>query len=230
MHWILKHSPIFFDFDGLLVDTEELHFQAYVEMMKRHGVFLPWDFTTFASIAHKSSEGLRLAITSLAPKLVESLSWETLYDHKKEAYMALLERGNLKLMEGAEEILNMVQKANIPHAVVTNSTRTQTEMIRKNLPLLNRVPHWITREDYEKAKPSPDAYLKAIEVLGHSDTMLGFEDTLRGIRALEGAKITPVLIAPLDHPQMKEIPEGSLKHYSSFRDILRCYTSCDKNV
>ncbi|MBF5059742.1 HAD family hydrolase [Candidatus Neptunochlamydia vexilliferae] len=219
MSWILDYSPIFFDFDGLLVNTEHLHFQAYQKMLESHGVDFPWDFPSFAAVAHKSSEGLRLMIAAHAPALVEKEGWDALYEQKKGEYAKLLEKGSLEMMPGAETILEKVQEANIPHAVVTNSTRRQTEMIRQNLPILNIIPHWITREDYAEPKPAPDAYLKAIEILGKSEKMLGFEDALRGIRALERARITPVLICPPDHPQMGNV-NPDLHYYSSFLEIL----------
>ena len=220
MSWILDYSPIFFDFDGLLVNTEHLHFQAYQKMLERNGASFPWDFPSFAAVAHKSSEGLRQLITSHAPMLVASKTWETLYDEKKKEYAKLLEAGSLDLMPGAQTILETVQMAKIPHAVVTNSTRKQTEMIREKIPVLNNIPHWITREDYENPKPSPDAYFKAIEMLGKSDKMLGFEDALRGIRALEGAAITPILVCPSDHPQMDDLSKDSLHYYPSLTNLL----------
>ena len=220
MSWMLDYSPIFFDFDGLLVNTEHLHFQAYQNMLEGHGALFPWDFSSFAAIAHKSSEGLRKLITSHAPALVKTHSWENLYDQKKDEYAKLLEAGNLELMPGAQTILETVQMAKIPHAVVTNSTRKQTEMIREKIPVLHNIPHWITREDYENPKPSPDAYLKAIEILGKSEKMLGFEDALRGIHALQGAAITPVLICSATHPQMEELPQDLIHHYPSLTALL----------
>ncbi len=221
MSWILDYSPIFFDFDGLLVNTEHLHFQAYQNMLEGHGVQFPWDFPSFAAVAHKSSEGLQKMITAHAPTLVQTHSWNTLYNEKKKEYAKLLETGSLDLMPGAQTVLEMVQMAEIPHAVVTNSTRKQTDTIREKIPILNKIPYWITREDYENPKPSPDAYLKAIEILGKSEKMLGFEDALRGIRALQGAAITPVLVCPTDHPQMKEIPKDSLKYYPSLTALFK---------
>ncbi|MDN3509672.1 MAG: HAD family hydrolase, partial [Candidatus Neptunochlamydia sp.] len=174
----------------------------------------------FAAVAHKSSEGLRELITSHAPTLVASKTWGTLYNEKKSEYTKFLETGSVDLMPGAQIALDTVQMAKISHGVVTNSTRKQTEMIREKIPTLNNIPYWITREDYENPKPSPDAYLKAIEVLGKSEKMLGFEDALRGIRALEGAAITAVLVCPSDHPQMADIPNNSLHYYPSLTAIF----------
>lgn len=220
MHWILDYSPIFFDFDGLLVNTEHLHFQAYQKMLEKNGVSFPWDFFSFALVAHKSAEGLRQLITSHAPELVSSKSWERLYHEKREEYAKILAAGHLQLMPGAKYLLEMVQKAKIPHAVVTNSTQNQTDMIRKKIPFLNTISHWITREDYLHPKPAPDAYRKAVERLGGSKKMLGFEDTLRGALALESASITPVLICPLDHPQMGEVAGKSWRHYPSLVNLF----------
>lgn len=219
MRWFLDYSPIFFDFDGLLVNTEHLHYRAYRQMLERHGVSFLWDFPTFASVAHKSSQGLRDLITSHAPALVEEKSWETLYAEKTQEYVQLLEGRNLELMPGAKTLLETVHMAKIPHAVVTNSTREQTEKIREQLPVLNLVPYWITREDYKNPKPSPDAYLKAIEILGRSDKMLGFEDALRGIHALEGASITPVLVCSPEHPQMADISQDTYYYFPSLEQI-----------
>ena len=215
MDWMLEYSFIFFDFDGLLVKTEHLHFKAYNTLLKHHGVTPPWDFSTYIKIAHKSSTGLRKTITSHAPQLVEAQSWDTLYKEKAENYQKLIENGEVELMPGVKKLLKKIQSANIPHAVVTHSPFKQISFIREQLPLLKKIPHWITRENYQNPKPAPDAYLKAIDVLGASGKMLGFEDALKGIHALEGASITPILVCSPDHPQMKEVS----------KDALRCYPS-----
>ena len=230
MNWILDYRPIFFDFDGLLVNTEHLHFQAYQKMLESHGVSFPWDFPEFAGVAHKSAAGLREMITMHAPSLVKTQSWEVLYDQKKDAYQKLLEEGNPELMPGAEMVLEMVQNAHIPHGVVTNSTKAQTTLIRKKIPALDRIPYWITREDYRHAKPAPDAYLKAIEILGKSDKMLGFEDSLRGIDALKKAQITPVLICSPEHPQMEEVAKDSIHYSPSFLSLIEPYTQTPSKI
>ncbi len=219
MNWILDYSPIFFDFDGLLVDTESMHYEAYCHMLSARGCDVTWDFKTFISIAHRSSTGLRRYIYDTFPNLTE-IKWETLYDEKKQCYMELLRGGNFEMMPGASEVLSLVQSANIPHAVATNSPLEQVSLIKEHLPVLNGIPHWITREDYQNPKPEPDAYLKAIEVLGKGENMIGFEDTLRGVEALKGAGITPVLVAESDHPQMESIEENSLLYFPSFKAIL----------
>ena len=58
-----------------------------------------------------------------------------------------------------------LEKAKIQRCVATNSFREQIDAIRAQLKPLQSIPHWITREDYEKQKPHPEAYLRAIQLV-----------------------------------------------------------------
>lgn len=190
------YDIILFDFDGLLVDTEPLHFSAYKEMCLRNGVVLDWDFTRFCQEAHGSANGIWKAFQKEYPKLLENSSQDLLYREKKEIYQELLQTTSLKCMPGVETLLQALPTSNILSAVVTNSPRSQVEAIRKKLTLLHVIPLWITREEYALAKPEPDGYLLALAKLGEKKRVIGFEDTLKGIRALQAAGIEAILVAP----------------------------------
>lgn len=191
------YDVILFDFDGLLVDTEPLHFSAYKEMCSRNDVVLDWDFARFCQEAHGSAHGIWKALQKEYPKLLVKSSQGVLYDEKKEIYQELLKTASLKLMPGVDTFLNALTTSNVLSAVVTNSPRSQVESICRKLPLLYEIPLWITREDYALAKPQPDGYLLAMEKLGKKGRAIGFEDTLKGILALQAAEIEAVLVAPV---------------------------------
>lgn len=221
MDWIHSFELFLFDFDGLLVNSENLHFEAYIEMCRRRGFALTWDFFRFCLAAHFSSTGLRDAIYTEFPDLKAlEPKWEVLYAEKKGIYQQLLEEGKLELMSGVAPLLEALSKAGIRRCVATNSTRQQVQVIKKNLSLLQTIPAWITREDYELAKPEPDAYLTAIKRLGkEGDRMIGFEDSMRGIQALKGAGVQPVLICPDFHPQRSDPMLETVPWFTSFEDI-----------
>lgn len=223
MHFFLDYQAIFFDFDGLLVNTEHLHYQAYEKMMLENGSCFPWDFQTFTAFAHKSSTGLYEKISEYAPNLVETKGWKNLYAQKKQCYQGLLQLASLELMPGVSQMLYLIEEANIPCCVVTNSTKEQVSLIKEKLPILEALPCWVVREDYDEPKPSPDGYLKAIQQLSLSPKgkMIGFEDTLRGIYSLQRAQIDPVLICCKNHPQMEDIARGSCPHFTSFLSLLK---------
>jgi HAD superfamily hydrolase (TIGR01509 family) len=218
--WIDKFDLFLLDFDGLLVDTERLHYAAYQRMCKNRGFLLPWDFNRYCEIAHYDG-GIAPVLYAEIPKLhTLQPDWSVLYAEKKQAYMDILKEGKISLLPGVEEFLKVLSIRKIKRCVVTNSWEEQIKWIRAALPILNTIPVWITREQYEKAKPAPDGYLKAIDLLAdHSDRIVGFEDTFRGIQALKETRAEPILICSDKHPQLKEAGLKGISRFTSFEHI-----------
>ena len=216
MKWIKKFQLFLFDFDGLLVDTEHLHYQAYINMLSARGYELDWSFAAFCEVAHLNATALREALYAKFPDL--DSNWGLLYEEKKRCYFELISSGKVRMMPGAERLLQELEKEKIRRCVATNSLRGQIELIRSQLKPLQSIPHWICREDYEKPKPSPECYLKAIELYGKpGDKIVGFEDSIRGLQALMGTPALPVLICRSHHPLL-DLSDGALQ-YESFDEI-----------
>lgn len=217
MQWIHHFQLFLFDFDGLLVSTEHLHYQAYVNMLAKRGYKLDWSFQQFCSVAHFSATALREALYVQFPDL--DLNWQQVYGEKIQAMEELLLSGKVELMPGAEKLLRALEKAGIQRCVVTHSPLPQIEMIRAGSPVLQSIPHWLTREDYTEPKPSPECYLRAIQLWGkEGDRVVGFEDSIRGLRALEGTPALPVLICEGHHPLVDMASEKSV-HFESLNAI-----------
>lgn len=220
MKWIHDFQLFLFDFDGLLVNTEHLHYQAYVNMLSRRGYPLKLTFANFFQLAHFSSSAWREAIYAEIPDLEPN--WDILYKEKKEAYLELLTSGKVELMPGAQQLLKALDQAKIRRCVVTNSILDHIKLIRSHVPILETLPKWITREDYENPKPSPECYLKAIELYGKmGDRIIGFEDSIRGLQALQKTAAFPVLVCPSHHPLLEIAMEGKVAHFESLADISK---------
>lgn len=218
MDWIRDFQLFLFDFDGLLVNTEHVQFQAYINMMAKRGYDLGWSFTKFCELAHLNSSAMKEAIYTQFPDL--DPNWELLRAEKIEQYNQLLRVGKVELMPGVERLLKALKEKDIRRCVVTNSSLDQVEAIRSQLSVLKTLPHWITREDYEKPKPSPEGYLKAIAMYGKKgDRIIGFEDSVRGLTALKQTPALPVLICPAHHPLLEIALEDGGLHFESFNHI-----------
>ncbi|PWU14080.1 MAG: HAD family phosphatase [Chlamydiae bacterium] len=202
-NFLASYDIILFDFDGLLVDTEPLHFFAYKEMCFKNKIHLHWNFTRFCKEAHSSALGIWEAFQKEFPSLLKEKSRDALYQEKKEIYQDLLKTTPVRLMPGVDALLQALAMSDTLSAVVTNSALSQVEPIRKTLSILNVIPLWITREDYPLAKPAPDGYLQAIKQLGRKERIIGFEDTLKGIHALQAAGVEAVLVTPRRPEEIK---------------------------
>src|SRR3990167_4399858 len=146
MEWIHRFQLFLFDFDGLLVNTEHLHYRAYLHLLERHGYRVEWTFSRFCEWAHFSAEGLKEQIYRDCPG-IES-NWERLYAEKKQIYSQWLQSGQVDLMPGVYELLNSLDKAGICRCIVTHSPLRQVESVALQHRILRTIPHWITREDY----------------------------------------------------------------------------------
>ena len=233
MRWIRKFQLFLFDFDGLLVNTEHIHYQAYVNMMERRGYKLDWSYGRFCEMAHLNSSALREGLYAQFPDLEPN--WDLLYEEKKKAYFDLLLSGRVELMKGVEPLLKELATAGIRRCVVTNSLLEQTQLISAQLPILKTIPKWITREDYSKPKPDPECYFRAIALCAQpGDHIIGFEDSIRGLQALCQTPALPVLICESHHPFLEMIVDESVQHFESFEmipeyDILKGYPTSRKS-
>lgn len=199
MHWMHDYQLFLFDFDGLLVNSEELHFKAYQRMCEKYGFKLSWSLERYFQAAHYRAEGLKEEIYHALPGLYQKEpNWDILYAYKKQQVINLLNEGAIQLMPGVYELLTRLQEINIKRCVVTHSPSSLVEIVRRQHAILNTIPYWITREHYSHPKPHPEGYQLAIKKFANEkDKIIGFEDTPRGIEALLQTSAKPVLISPI---------------------------------
>ena len=215
-----QYDLFLLDFDGLLANTEEIHYKAYRKMCQERGYTLDWNFEEYCEVAHYSAFGLEKEIYKALPGLQESEpKWSVLYKEKTKNYLDFLSSGQVDLMPGVPRFLKEIE--NKTSCVVTHSAKPLVDSIRAHNSILNTIDHWITREDYVNPKPASDGYVKAIELYGEDrGRIVGFEDTPRGMRALMGAEAQAVMVTKAPYPEIKEfVSEGAL-HFPSFDAIL----------
>ncbi len=195
-----KFQLVCFDFDGLLVDTEPLHHEAYSLAALHYNVPLELDFASYKELSHNKIPGLlENYVRTRYPHF--TTPWLELRSYAKEIYRSSLEQKGAPLMPGAEEVLSFLQERQIDFCVVTNSVEKEISLILPHHSALQKIPLWITKEKYKNPKPSPDGYLTARAQFPHipQEKIVGLEDTLRGIEALKAADITAILVGEKGH-------------------------------
>jgi HAD superfamily hydrolase (TIGR01509 family) len=154
---------------------------------------------------------------------VQEPNWNILYEEKKKTVLQLIAREGAPLLSGVQEVLRILEKKGKKRCVVTHSLQELVSLIRERNPSLQSIPHWITREQYNRPKPFPDSYLKAVELYGApKDRIIGFEDTVRGWNALQSASIQGIVISSVLGEEFHSyLVSKNVPIYSSFLDLLR---------
>ncbi len=209
-----------FDLEGLLIDTDGLHFQAYVDFLKKRSYNLPWTLQEYVAISRSSASALKEKIYELFPELHEiEPEWESLYREKRQSYLSLLRKHPIALIPGAEAFVSQMLYLGKTLVIVTTATQEEVDIIKKKIPFLAQIQDWIVREDYEKATPDPQCYKTAIDRFSFTRLgIIGFEDSARGLIALLGSSATAVLVSRHDYVQL-DAYKGRYEHVASFNDI-----------
>jgi beta-phosphoglucomutase len=220
MNWVNHFQFFLFDFDGVLVDTEHLHYAAYAQMCQKRGFEWNWSFEQYCMQAHGEAQGIKIALYREFPALFQQESnWEVLASEKKKIYSELIEAQGVRFMPGVEKLLHHLHASQKAHCVVTNSSKQDVDRIKRHLPL-HTIPFWITREDYSLPKPSPEGYDKAIaQYATPNDSIIGFEDTFKGFKALSQTRAQAVLICPSFRAHIAQCLKMCGKHFESFETI-----------
>lgn len=220
MDWTKNYQLFLFDFDGLLVNTEALHLESYQRMCLERGHVLDLDLATYNRVAQFDATGPSKAIYAKFPEL-KKIDWEVLRGRKNQIYLELVQKGEIELMPGVEPLLLLLQQKNIPHCVVTHSKPEQIAPLRRKFPLLDQIPHWITRQDYSQPKPHPECYLKAIKMLAKpGDQIIGFEDSPKGLQALLAAGCNAVMVNPFfTKEEILKLTGSDFFHFTTLVDL-----------
>lgn len=172
---------IFWDNDGILVDTEPLYYRASRDILKSAGIDLSRDEFARISLQEGRSVFTLAERKGFAPEQVETLRLA-----RNVRYAELL-RQEARALDGVEEVLKSLH-GRVAMAVVTGSLGEHFNIIHQRTGLLKYFDFILTREDYTHGKPHPDPYLTALARSGLAPReCLAVEDSERGLLAASRA-------------------------------------------
>jgi HAD superfamily hydrolase (TIGR01509 family) len=174
--------------DGLLVDSEPLWFQAESTVMQRlHGQWTHGDQGVLVGGSMATTVGYLLSKATRPAEPAAVAQWLI------EEMVALLATGGVPVLPGAAELVDQVQAAGLPHALVTSSEPEIVEAVLARLDV--RFPVIVCAADVAVAKPDPEGYLLAAAKLGaEPGQCIALEDSVNGVLAAEAAGYRTVAV------------------------------------
>lgn len=175
---------LLFDFDGVLADTEPLHWQAWREIVQPFGIDLDW--VTFRDTCIGVTDSAMLhKLCALADKPVTLDELRAHYPQKRNLFHDLVD-GRSLIPADLVELLKSLTHFRL--GVVTSSNRAEIESILQKERLLQVLGTVVYGNDVRHHKPDPEPYLLAMEWLGVAacDTIV-FEDSAAGMQSARAA-------------------------------------------
>ncbi len=171
-----------FDHDGVLVDSLELHTQAWVEMGRRSGLTFPPNFI------HET-----FGMTN--PSIFRKLLGSSIGEHDIQGYSDLKEvcyrdvaRGTITLMDGVRETLDALSAHGFTLAIGSSGVLPNLDLTVNECGLPGRFAAIASLEDITHGKPDPEVFLVAARKVGvEPRRSVVFEDAVVGIQAAKAA-------------------------------------------
>ena len=190
---------VIFDFDGVITDSEILHFRSFNQVLAKHGIKI----TT--KDYYKDYLGLTDIdlLNLLADKgllRVDAQEIANLAEQKKEVFGKLAKTEG-RIIEGVRDFLAMLKQNNIVMAICSGALLPEIELILEEARLRSYFKVIVSAEQVKKGKPNPEGFLLALRKLNEksrnpiaNNQCIVIEDAHWGLEAAKAAKMHTVAI------------------------------------
>ncbi|VTS18621.1 haloacid dehalogenase [Streptococcus pseudoporcinus] len=211
------YQAIIFDMDGVIFDTEDFYFERRKQFLDKHGL----------SIAHMEAKEFigenllqvwQKLLSQNTAKLDGDIIQKDYESYKKEHPAPYSELLFPQVKTTLKELRDMGYKL----ALASNS---QTRDVHWALTSSEIMPYFdlvLGREDVLNAKPNPEIYQKAAQLLGiDKETVLIIEDSEKGIAAAKAAGITVLAIKDYCYGINQSAANGQINDIGDLLEVLK---------
>jgi HAD superfamily hydrolase (TIGR01509 family) len=216
MESILRIKGFLLDMDGLLLDTEKVSRQCWVEAEEETGFRMPPGF--YSTLIGQSMARIRERLPSVMDPLCNIDDFLAVAGR---IYTAALTDFPVPVKPGAPELLEILSRKGIPCCLATSTHRVLCEHKLESSGLGRWLPLRVCGDDVALSKPAPDIYLEAARRTGFAPgELLVLEDSENGIRSAlaAGCRVAHIPdIAPVSMEWQVRVD----RVYRGLADVLR---------
>lgn len=189
-----------FDFDGVIVNSEPLHFAAFQRILQPLGIAFTWEDYTEFYLGFDDRDALRQAFRQ-SGKRVADAELPGLIDAKAQAFQDLAEERGAVPYPGVVELIRALDRE-VPVALCSGALRRDVDPILRKLGLRDCFKVLVTADEVAVSKPDPASYVLAVKRLSdvtgkplEAVRCVAIEDTPAGLEAAMGAGLVVLAVA-----------------------------------
>ncbi|RVU70317.1 MULTISPECIES: HAD family phosphatase [Lactobacillus] len=195
---------IIFDLDGLLVNSEELYWQANIQAAEEANLPIPRD--SYLKLAGASVKEMEAFYHKYFKTTVER---DKFIKRTDDLVWQWTDEGKLKLRPGVQAALDKFQELDLPLAIASSNYEDVLEHALWATGIRNYFAFHLSYLDVQKghikSKPAPDIYLAAAKKMAlPKKNLLVFEDSPTGVQAAKNADIKVVMIPDILTPSAQD--------------------------
>ena len=196
----IQVKAVIFDFDGVIVDTEPLHFAAFQKLLEPLGLGFTWDQYVETYMGFDDRDAFREAFRTGGCPL-DDHELQRLIAAKALLFQEIIHEG-VKAYPGVVELIRGLKRASLPLAICSGALRSDILPILKQLSIDHCFDTLVSAEDVTRSKPHPQCYQLAFQLLRQTrsdaqfspDETVAIEDTPAGISAATQAGLRVIAV------------------------------------
>lgn len=193
-------TAIIFDFDGVIADTEPLHFAGFRRTLAEIGISLT-ESDYYAKYLGYDDRGCFIAALTAHQHPTDPYALAQLMQRKAHAYLESV-KDHLVIFPGVREFVREAAAA-YPLAIASGALRHEIEVILEQAGLQKEFLHITSAEDVTRGKPDPQPFLQALNGLNRqrreqtitAGSCLVIEDSIPGILGAKTAGMKVLAVA-----------------------------------
>jgi beta-phosphoglucomutase len=201
---------VIFDFDGVITDSEILHFRAFNAVLTQYGFQLTKPEYYKKYLGMSDADCFRALIAEGRLPLQEP-QIKNLGQQKTRVFEKLAKTEG-KIIEGVREFLDTLSAARVPIAICSGALRAEIELILDEAGLRRYFDVIVSAEEVTRGKPDPEGFLLALEKLNDlwpepitAERCLVVEDSHWGLKAARAAGMRTIAVTnTYDAGQLKQ--------------------------
>jgi len=214
-------KALIFDCDGVILESESLHLQAYNQAFDNFDVQYRWSVEEYDDLQNRvgggkpkmhyyfGKHGYPKSLLGPAPVTQEHKNnlVDALQTRKTEVFQSYISSGQAEMRPGIErlmdEAISQKEALNLSLSICSASTKSSCLFVLNELVGQDRLSDFdviLAGDDVKNKKPSPDIYLKALDLLNERssnaltpDSCIVIEDSLIGLQAAISAGMKCVI-------------------------------------
>ena len=185
-------AAIVFDFDGVLADSEPIHFRVYRELLAQSGVTLTREDYCSKYLGF-DDEGAFRQMAADNRLLLGDEEIELLIAEKARRFEAIVSGTNV-LFPSAVPCVERLG-AIWPLGIASGALRADIDLMLKGAHIANRFRFIVAAGDTDATKPAPDPYLRAAELHGvPPPACVAIEDSHWGLKSAKAAGMRTIAV------------------------------------
>lgn len=193
-------TAVIFDFDGVLADTEPLHFAAFRDTLAADGLPLTWADYERDLIGFDDRDVFR-TVYAAAGRAPPAGGIPALIEAKGRRFAELCRASDLRPLPGAAALVDDVRRR-VPMAICSGARPADIELVLDLFGWRGAFPVCVTAADVAESKPNPAGYALAVRRLRdlhpdrgiRADRTVAIEDTDAGVAAARAAGLQVVRV------------------------------------